>query len=132
MKSINFYKKIEKVRILLVDDEPNIVKIVNKRLVTEGFEVLVAMDGMAALEMAAAELPSLIILDVMLPKLSGIEVCRRLKHDARTQKIPILMLTALAQESDEASGVAAGTDAYIRKPFRAQQLLQKVRELISI
>ncbi len=119
-------------RILLVDDEPNIVKIVNRRLVSEGYSVLIAMDGMTALEKARSEKPDLIILDVMLPKLSGYEVCRQLKQDTRYQKIPIIMLTALAHESDEEFGFEVGTDAYIRKPFRAQQLLEKIKELISI
>lgn len=117
-------------RILLVDDEPNIVKIINRRLLSEGFEVLIAMDGIAALEQARTGKPDLIILDVMLPKLNGYEVCRQLKQDTRYKKIPIIMLTALAQESDEEFGLEMGTDAYIRKPFKAQQLLQKIRELI--
>ena len=120
----------DKSRILLVDDEPNIVKIISRRLIAEGYEVFVAMDGMAALEKARAENPDLIILDVMLPKLNGYEVCRQLKQDTRYKKIPIIMLTALAQESDEEFVLEMGTDAYIRKPFKAQQLLQKIRELI--
>ena len=123
---------IDKRHILFVDDEPDIVKIVSRRLISEGFEVSIAMDGMAALQKARTEKPDLIILDVMLPKLSGYEVCRQLKQDVRYQRIPIIMLTALAHESDEEFGLEVGTDAYIRKPFKAQQLLQKIRELISI
>lgn len=117
-------------RILLVDDEPNIVKIISRRLVAEGFEVLVAMDGEAALEKAKGERPDLILLDVMLPKISGYEVCRQLKQDAQYRKIPIIMLTALAQDTDEEFGFEVGTDAYLRKPFRAQQLLDKIKHLL--
>lgn len=120
----------DKRRILLVDDEPNIVKIVSRRLESEGFEVSIAMDGEMALEKARAEKPDLILLDVMLPKLSGYEVCRQLKQDARYQRIPILMLTALAQQTDEEFGFEIGTDAYMRKPFKTQQLLDKINELI--
>ncbi len=122
---------VDKRRILLVDDEPNIVKIISRRLMAEGFEVSVAMDGIIALEKARAEKPNLILLDVMLPKLSGYDVCRQLKQDMRYKNIPIIMLTALAHESDEEFGLEVGADAYIRKPFKAQQLLQKIEELIS-
>ncbi len=120
----------DKRRILLVDDEPNILKIISRRLTAEGFEVSLAMDGEVALEKAKAEMPNLIILDVMLPKLSGYEVCRQLKQDERYRKIPILMLTALAQQSDEEFGFEVGTDAYMRKPFKTRQLLDSIRQLI--
>lgn len=114
-------------RILLVDDEPSLVKLVKKRLETEGFEVSVAMDGEEALEKAVKETPDLIILDVMLPKMNGYDVCRRLKSDARYEKIPIILFTALAQEKDEKFGLESGADGYIRKPFRALELIEKIR-----
>ena len=121
----------KKIRILLVDDEPNIVKMVAMRLEYEGFEVIVARDGEEAIKMAQGQEPDLIILDVMLPKLSGFEVCRWLKKDLRYQKIPIVMLTARAQESDEEFGYECGTDAYLRKPFRAQELLETIRSFTT-
>ena len=121
----------EKARLLLVDDEPSIVKMVGKRLEVEGYEVLVAADGQAALAKARTEHPSLIILDLRLPKLNGYEVCTMLKQDPRYQKIPILMFTAKAQEKDEKLGIACGADAYLRKPFQAQELLGRIRALLD-
>ncbi len=121
----------EKSRILLVDDEPSIVKMVGKRLEVEGFDVLVAMDGQDALAKARAENPDLIVLDLMLPKLNGYEVCTMLKQDTRYQKIPIVLFTARAQEKDEKLGMECGANAYVRKPFRAQELLEKIRSLIA-
>jgi DNA-binding response OmpR family regulator len=120
-----------KPRILLVDDEPSLVKVVGKRLEVEGFDVSVAMDGEEALAQVAATRPQLIILDVMLPKLNGHEVCRKLKWDARYQKIPIIMFTAKVQEKDEKIGFEAGADGYIRKPFRAPELIEKIRALLA-
>ena len=117
-------------RILLVDDEPSIVKMVGKRLAVEGFEVLVAMDGQEALKKAQMESPQLIILDLMLPKLNGYEVCTMLKQDARYQKIPIIMFSAKAQEKDERLGLECGANAYVRKPFQAKELLEQVRALL--
>jgi len=121
----------EKPRILLVDDEPSILKMVGKRLEIEGFEVVVAMDGQEGLNKAQSEMPNLIVLDLMLPKLNGYEVCTMLKQDGRFQKIPIVLFTAKAQEKDEKLGLECGADAYVRKPFRAQELLEKIRSLIA-
>jgi len=120
----------EKPRVLLVDDEPSIVKMVGKRLEVEGFEVLIAMDGQEGLTKAQAQQPDLIILDLMLPKLNGYEVCTMLKQDTRYQKIPIVLFTAKAQEKDEQLGMDCGANAYVRKPFRAQELLDKMRSLL--
>ena len=121
----------EKHRILLVDDEPSIVKMVGKRLEVEGFEVLVAMDGQEALAKAQAEHPDLIILDLMLPKLNGYEVCTMLKQDTRHQKIPVILFTAKTQDKDEKLGMECGANVFVRKPFRAPELLEKIRELIA-
>ncbi len=120
-----------KPRILLVDDEPNIVKMVGKRLEVAGFDVLVALDGQEALAKAQQERPDLIVLDLMLPKLNGYEVCTRLKQDPRYQQIPIVMVTAKAQEKDEKLGMECGANAFVRKPFRAQELLERIRALIE-
>ncbi len=121
----------EKRRILLVDDEPSIVKMVGKRLEVEGFDVLVAMDGQEGLMKAQSEHPDLIILDLMLPKLNGYEVCTMLKQDTRYQKIPIVLFTAKAQDKDEKLGMECGANAYVRKPFRATELLEKIHSLIA-
>ena len=121
----------EKRRILLVDDEPSIVKMVGKRLEIEGFDVLVAMDGQDGLSKAQTERPDLIVLDLMLPKLNGYEVCTMLKQDARYQKIPVVLFTARAQEKDEKLGMECGANAFVRKPFRSQELLEKIQTLIS-
>ena len=121
----------EKGKILLVDDEPSIVKMVGKRLEVEGFEVVVAMDGQEGLKKAQTEQPALIILDLMLPKLNGYEVCTMLKQDTRHQKIPIVLFTAKAQEKDEKLGMACGADAYMRKPFQAQELLGTITQLMA-
>ena len=120
----------DKPRILLVDDEPSIVKMVGKRLEVEGFDVLVAVDGQDALTKAQTGHPDLIILDLMLPKLNGYEVCTMLKQDTRHQKIPIVLFTAKAQEKDEKLGMECGANAYVRKPFRAQELLETIRGLL--
>jgi DNA-binding response OmpR family regulator len=116
---------------LLVDDEPSIVKMVSKRMEVEGFEVLVAFDGQTGLTMAQNEKPSLIILDLMLPRLNGFEVCTMLKQDVRHREIPIVIFTAKAQEADEKLAMSCGADAFLRKPFRAQELMQKIRELLQ-
>ena len=121
----------DKAKILLVDDEPSIVKMVGKRLEVEGFEVLMAMDGQEGLKKAQTENPELIILDIMLPKLNGYEVCTMLKQDTRYQKIPVLMFTARAQEKDEKLGLECGANAYLRKPFKAQELLEQIRSLLN-
>ena len=121
-----------KPRILLVDDEPSIVKMVGKRLEIEGFDVIVAMDGQEGLTKAQTEHPDLLILDLMLPKLNGYEVCTMLKQDTRYQKIPIVLFTAKAQDKDEKLGMECGANAYVRKPFRAQELLEKMRVLLGV
>lgn len=117
-------------RILLVDDEPSIIKVVGKRLEVEGYEVLIAVEGQEALTKAQTEHPDLIILDLMLPKLNGYEVCTMLKQDTRYQHIPIMLFTAKAQDQDERLGMECGADAYVRKPFRAQELLERIRRLL--
>ena len=104
---------------------------VGKRLEVEGFEVIVAMDGQEGLQKAQTEQPHLIILDLMLPKLNGYEVCTMLKQDTRYQKIPVLMFTAKAQDKDEKLGMECGANAYMRKPFRAPELVVQIRALLA-
>ena len=121
----------KKLRILLVDDEPSIVKMVGKRLEVEGFEVTVAMDGQEGLQKAQSQQQDLIILDLMLPKLNGYEVCGLLKRDSRYEKIPIIMLSARAQEKDEKEGLAAGANAFMTKPFKSQELVERIKALLQ-
>ena len=118
-------------KILVVDDEPAIIKILEARLKAEGYEVVSAMDGLTALELAKKEKPDLIILDLMLPKMDGYKVCGLLKKDTRHSKVPIVLFTARAQESDEKLGFECGADAYVRKPFNSAELLKTIHGLIK-
>ncbi len=120
-----------KKKILIVDDEAEIVKAVQIRLEHEGYEVLVAADGQEGLAKAKTESPDLVVLDVMLPKLDGFEVCRFLKFDEKYKKIPIIMLTARAQKIDEDTSKQVGADAYIAKPFDRGAVIAKIKELLG-
>lgn len=122
---------MSKKRILVVDDETELVKAIQIRLEQAGYEALVAYDGMEALDKAHKEKPDLIILDLMLPKMDGYKVCAMLKRDGRYMKIPIIMLTARAQETDEKLGLELGADAYITKPFQHEVVLAKIKELLK-
>ncbi len=118
-------------RILLVDDEENLVKLIEARLRHAGYDVLIARDGATGLEMARTQQPAVIILDLMLPKLNGYEVCTMLKQDTRYQKIPIMLFTAKGMERDKQLGLECGADAYMRKPFKSQEFLEQVSRLIN-
>ncbi len=111
-------------KILIVDDEKNIVDIVKFNLKKEGFDTLEAYDGEEAISVALEENPDLILLDVMLPKLDGFEVCRRLRESIST---PILMLTAKVEEVDKVLGLELGADDYITKPFSTRELMARVK-----
>ena len=104
-------------KILVVEDEPNQVELIEFNLNSEGYEVVVARDGEEALNLAEEENPDLILLDWMLPKVSGIEVCRQLRRSKMTREIPIVMLTARSEESDKIRGLDIGADDYITKPY---------------
>ena len=114
-------------KILLIEDEPNQVELIHYNLKAEGYEVLVALDGEEGLELALEEIPDLILLDWMLPKVSGIEVCRQLRRSKITREIPIIMLTARSEESDKIRGLDIGADDYITKPYSIKELLARVR-----
>ncbi len=120
-----------KKRILLVDDEKDLVEMVKMRLEASGYEIIPAYDGQEALEKARSEKPDLIILDIMLPKMDGYKVCRMLKFDEKYKKIPIIMFTARAQESDKETGEEVGADGYIIKPFEPEILLSKIQEFLG-
>jgi DNA-binding response OmpR family regulator len=112
------------IRILLVDDEPLIIDSLSYSLEREGFEVSSAMDGMQALELVAEFKPDLIVLDLLLPDISGFEVCRRLRESYTT---PVIMLTALGEEIDRVQGLEVGADDYLAKPFSFRELLARIR-----
>jgi DNA-binding response OmpR family regulator len=118
-------------RILLIDDELELVDLVRLRLEAGGYEVVTAHDGQEGLLKARSAEPDLIILDLMLPKLNGYEVCRLLKFDQKFQAIPILMFTARAQEQDERLGLECGAEAYLCKPFKSEELLGKIKTLLD-
>ena len=114
-------------KILVVEDEPNQVELIEFNLNSEGYEIVVARDGEEALNLAEEENPDLILLDWMLPKVSGIEVCRQLRRSKMTREIPIVMLTARSEESDKIRGLDIGADDYITKPYSIKELLARVR-----
>jgi two-component system alkaline phosphatase synthesis response regulator PhoP len=113
--------------ILVVDDEPKIVAVARDYLVKNGFRVTTASDGQAALGAARQDKPDLIILDLLLPKLDGREVCKILRRES---EVPIIMLTALAEEIDQVTGLEIGADDYITKPFSPRALVARVRALL--
>src|SRR5689334_6507097 len=116
--------------ILIVEDEPDIRKLVRYNLSQERFKVLEAEDGEQALKLLKTEKPSLIILDLMLPGLSGLEVCKLLRQQRDTAHIPILMLTAKAAETDKVIGLEMGADDYLAKPFSPREMIARVRAIL--
>lgn len=118
-------------KVLVVDDEVDLVETIRFPLESEGFTVLVAYNGEDALNQARKENPDLILLDIMLPKLDGYKVCRLLKFDEKYKHIPIIMLTAKAQEKDKIIGLETGADEYITKPFDMDELLEKVKAYLK-
>lgn len=119
-----------KARILVVDDEPDVLQLVQYNLTAADFDVVTASDGMEAVKKARALLPNLIILDLLLPELDGLEVCKLLRRDQNTASIPILMLTAKAAEMDRVLGLELGADDYVTKPFSPRELVLRVRRLL--
>jgi DNA-binding response OmpR family regulator len=119
-------------KILIVDDEPNIVISLEFLMKKEKFEVAVANDGEDALTKVASFNPDLILLDVMMPKKSGFEVCEALRADPARAGLLIMMLTAKGRETEVAKGLAIGADAYMTKPFSTKDLVAKVKEMLGI
>jgi two-component system, OmpR family, alkaline phosphatase synthesis response regulator PhoP len=117
-------------RILVVDDEEDLLELVNYNLSKEGFRVRPVTSGEEALAEARETLPDLIVLDLLLPAVDGLEVCRRLKSDPRTRHIPIIMLTAKSEESDMVAGLELGADDYVTKPFSPRVLLARVKAIL--
>jgi two-component system alkaline phosphatase synthesis response regulator PhoP len=117
-------------KVLIVDDEPDIVEFVEYNLMREQFEILKAYDGPTALKQAREHHPELILLDLMIPGIDGLEVCRQLKGRSDTAHIPIIMLTAKGEEVDVVTGLEIGADDYVAKPFRMRLLLARIRAVL--
>jgi two-component system alkaline phosphatase synthesis response regulator PhoP len=113
-------------KILAVDDEPHILELLAMNLGQNGYDSCLAPDGATALELAVRERPDLILLDLMLPGLSGLETCRLLRQDPRTARIPIIILSARSEESDKVIGLGIGADDYVTKPFGLRELMARI------
>lgn len=117
-------------RILIVEDERNLTQALDYNFRREGYDVAVAHDGLEGLRKAQTLLPDLLVLDLMLPSLGGLEICRELRRGERTRHIPILMLTARGEETDQVVGFTTGADDYVTKPFNTKVLLQRIKSLL--
>ena len=119
-----------KEKILIVEDEKDIVKMLEYNLKKEGFRTLSANNGEDGLDMARKEHPDLILLDLMLPEMDGLEVCKAVKNDTKTAAIPIIILTAKAQETDKIVGLELGADDYVTKPFSPKELIARIKAVL--
>jgi len=117
-------------RVLVVDDEHDIVELVRYNLEREGYEILCAATGEQALQMARSHMPDLVVLDLMLPEMGGLEVTRHLKQGEKTRRIPVVMLTARGEEADIVAGLELGADDYVTKPFSPRVLAARVRAVL--
>jgi len=117
-------------KVLIVEDERDILEVMSYNLQREGYAVLTSRDGAKGLAMAGKETPDIILLDLMLPGLDGLEVCRRLKGDPQTRNIPIIMVTAKGEESDVVIGLGMGADDYVVKPFGPRELVARVKAML--
>ena len=118
-----------KKRILVVEDDRDINELIRYNLEREGFEVLSLFDGSQAVDVVATRKPDLVLLDLMLPEVDGLEICRELKSESKTQSIPIIMITAKGTESDVVVGLSMGADDYLPKPFSPQVLLARIKAI---
>jgi two-component system phosphate regulon response regulator PhoB len=117
-------------KVLVIDDEKDIVSLLRYHLEKSGFQCLEGMDGSTALRLVREHHPDLLILDLMLPGMGGLEICRQLRQDASTARLPILMLTAKAEEVDRVVGLEVGADDYVVKPFSPRELVARVRAIL--
>ncbi len=117
--------------VLVVDDDPVILKLLEVNFEMEGFTVVIAHDGAEGIEVARSDQPDIIVSDIMMPKKSGLELVTELKGDPSTRDIPIILLSAKAQNADVRSGIDAGADDYITKPFEPLDLVDRVNRLLS-
>ncbi len=116
--------------ILIVDDEQDVLDLLVYHLQRAGYKTLTARDGQTALQKAQDQLPALVVLDLMLPEVEGTEVCKRLKADAKTARIPVLMLTAKAEELDRVLGLELGADDYVTKPFSPREVVLRIKSIL--
>jgi two-component system phosphate regulon response regulator PhoB len=116
-------------RILIIEDERALTEVLKHNLEREGYETIISHEGQEGLRKAQTLLPDLVLLDLMLPTLSGLDICRELKAGDRTREIPIIMLTAKAEETDQVVGFSMGADDYVTKPFSVKVLLQRIKVL---
>ncbi|RME68033.1 MAG: response regulator [Nitrospirae bacterium] len=121
----------EKKKVIVIDDEPFILMMIEDKFTRAGLEVITLRESVNAVEIIRRERPDLVILDWMMPEVSGIEVCQNLKSDPELSHIPVFMLTAKGQEEDERLGLKSGADRYITKPFSPKTLLEEVLERIG-
>ena len=117
-------------KILVIEDEPDILELISYNLEREGFRVFTSRDGEEGIRLARREKPSLVLLDLMLPSIDGIEVCRRMQADAATRGIAVIMVTAKGEESDVVLGLGMGADDYIAKPFSPKVLIARVKAVL--
>ncbi len=117
-------------KVLVVDDEEHIVELIKFNLENNGYDVITAFDGKQALEKAKEEMPDLIILDLMLPIIDGIDVCKKIKNNDGTENIPIIMLTAKSEEADKVIGLEIGADDYMTKPFSVRELMARIKAVL--
>jgi two-component system alkaline phosphatase synthesis response regulator PhoP len=117
-------------KILIVDDEKDIVELISYNLEKEGFSTAKAFDGEDALKLVKTQKPDLMILDLMLPKINGLDVCRTIRHNPETVGLPIIMLTAKSDEVDKIIGLEVGADDYVTKPFSVKELIARVRSIL--
>jgi two-component system phosphate regulon response regulator PhoB len=117
-------------RILVIDDEKDLIELVRYNLEKEGYSVRSSHDGESGLSMATKELPDLLVVDLMLPGIDGLDVCRSLRSDKRTARIPIIMLTAKSAESDRILGLELGADDYVTKPFSPRELVARIKAVL--
>ena len=118
-------------KILVVEDDPSALRLIQYTLQYEGYQVLTATNGLAGLKKAQSEEPDLVILDVMLPGMDGFEICHRLRGDPQTAGLPILMLSAKAQEVDKITGLKVGADDYVSKPADTAEIVRRVERLLA-
>ncbi len=129
--TVNPFQKSQRHSLLLVDDDPEILTLLQAKLKDEPFEIFTATEGESALNTVRTQKPDLVVLDVNLPGLSGLEICRSMKADKSTQGIPIIMLSARSEEIDRVLGLEFGADDYVTKPFNTQELILRINNVLK-
>lgn len=121
----------EKIKILVIDDEPSIVEAIRQRLEFYGYDVIGAYDGLEGLNKAEAEMPDIIILDIIMPKMHGFEVCKKLKEKPKTKKIPVILITGAGLEDIAKNEPEVHAEACIAKPYEAKKLSETIRDIVE-